>query len=565
MTREREVQNAKSILEAIAEADVISDPLDCLVQNTATDPYAAFRPEIIDGLVALKSEDPEAFEVLRADLKEAGCRVCALDEAMNNEEGAKGRSPTQADILISLPGIVQLFHSPDGRAFAELRIGDHRETLPVRKKEFRAWLSRKFYEQTQSVPNSEALKRAIDLIEAKAIHDGPELPVFIRVGSFEERLYLDLADEAWRAVEIRADGWQVVDELPINFIRPAGMKPLPIPEQGGSIDALRSFLNVNSDDDFVLVVSWALAALRNLAPYPVVVLSGEQGSAKSTFSAVLRSLLDPNTAPLRALPREERDLYIAASNGHVLAFDNVSQLPSWMSDALCRLASGGGFAIRQLYTDQDEVLFDFSRPVVLNGIEDIISRPDLADRAILLTLEAIPESRRRPEAEFWAKFEDERPRILGALLDATAMGLKMLPYTKLDGLPRLADFALWATACEPAFWAKGTFEEAYSNNLDDTVDNVIEADPVATAICDLVAKRTTWRGTATELLSELSRLAGDRTSRSKNWPVSPKVLSNRLRRAATFLRKAGIETHHSKEGRARTRIIAISKKEDPPC
>ena len=154
----------------------------------------------------------------------------------------------------------------------------------------------------------------------------------------------------------------MVENPPVRFRRPAGMQPLPVPVQGGSVEVLRSFLNVQSDTDFVLVVAWALAVLRNRGPYPVIVLSGEQGSAKSTFSAILRSLLDPNTAPLRALPREDRDLFIAASNGHVLAFDNVSGLPSWISDTLCRLATGGGFAVRQLYTDQDEVLFDAARP-----------------------------------------------------------------------------------------------------------------------------------------------------------------------------------------------------------
>ncbi len=207
----------------------------------------------------------------------------------------------------------------------------------------------------------------------------------------------------------------------------------------------------------MLAVAWALACLRNRGPYPVIVLSGEQGSAKSTFSAMLRALLDPNTAPLRALPREVRDLFIAASNGHVLAFDNVSGLLAWISDTLCRLATGGGFAVRQLYTDQDEVLFDAARPVILNGIEDIVTRPNLADRAVFLTLEPIPEERRRPEAELWAAFEAERPRILGVLLDAVVEGLKRLPETHLPKLPRMAGFALWATACETALWAAGAF------------------------------------------------------------------------------------------------------------
>src|ERR1035437_10857148 len=270
------------------------------------------------------------------------------------------------------------------------------------------------------------------------------------------------------------------------------MQTLPTPMPGGSVETRRSFLNVQSDNDFVLVVAWAMAVLRNRGPYPVMVVSGEQGSAKSTFFAILRALLDPNVAPLRALPREERDLFIAASNGHVLAFDNVSGLPAWISDTLCRLATGGGFAVRQLYTDQDEVLFDAARPVILNGIEDIVTRPDLADRAVFLTLEPIPEERRRSEAELWAAFEAERPRILGVLLDAVARGLAELPRTKLDELPRMADFALWATACETALWTSGTFWSAYCGNRDEAVEGVIDADPIAATVRALMLARTEW-------------------------------------------------------------------------
>src|SRR5260221_11786230 len=215
----------------------------------------------------------------------------------------------------------------------------------------------------------------------------------------------------WRAVEIDPTGWRVNDIPPVRFRRAAGMQPLPMPVPGGSVETLRSFLNVKSGSHFILVVAWALAVLRNRGPYPVLVLSGEQGSAKSTFTAILRALLDPNTAPLRALPREDRDLFIAARNGHVLAYDNVSALPAWISDTLCRLATGGGFAMRQLYTGQDEVLFDATRPVILNGIEDIVTRPDLADRALFLTLEPIPEERRRPPPGIWSSFEKEHPPI----------------------------------------------------------------------------------------------------------------------------------------------------------
>jgi hypothetical protein len=551
--------NHDAICAAIDAAEEIRDPLEGLVERTGTDPGAAFAPEVLERLAVLKRDDRAAFEALRARLKKAGCRVTALDDAIAEESGETGgRGPTQADILIDLAQTAELFHAPDGTGFADLDINGHRETWPIRAKGFRRWLARRFFEATGGAPSSEALQSALNVIEAKAHFDAPERTVHVRIGGFDGRLYLDLGDETWRAVEIDATGWRVIDNPPVRFRRAAGMQALPAPVAGGSVEALRSFLNVRSDADFVLVIAWTLACLRNRGPYPVMVLSGEQGSAKSTFSAILRALLDPNTAPLRALPREDRDLFIAASNGHVLAFDNVSGLPAWISDTLCRLATGGGFAVRQLYSDQDEVLFDAARPVLLNGIEDIVTRPDLADRALFLTLEPIPEERRRPEQELWAAFEAERPRILGALLDAVAKGLAMLPHTRLDRLPRMADFALWATACETALWPAGTFWSAYCGNRDEAVEGVIDADPIAAAVRAVMAARTEWTGTASELLGALAELAGERIAKSKAWPDSPRALAGRLRRAATFLRKIGIEIGFEREGRARTRIIRIA-------
>jgi hypothetical protein len=203
-----------------------------------------------------------------------------------------------------------------------------------------------------------------------------------------------------------------------------GMLALPLPARGGSIEALAPFLTLPDRNDFVLVGSWLLGALRGGGPYPLQGKSGEQGSAKTVLSKLLRALVDPSVAPVRALPREERELFIAANNGHVMAFDSLTSLPAWLSDTLCRLTSGGAFALRRLYTDQDEVLFTAARPVILNGIEDVITWPDLADRAILLTLAPITEAQRRPERTLWKEFEFARPQILGALLDAAVHGLR---------------------------------------------------------------------------------------------------------------------------------------------
>jgi hypothetical protein len=273
------------------------------------------------------------------------------------------------------------------------------------------------------------------------------------------------------------------------------MLPLPVPQHGGSIETLNSFLNLASRDDFVLIVAWLLAALRSGGPYPLLAISGEQGSAKTVLSKLLKALIDPNAAPVRSLSREERELMIAANNGHLLAFDNLSGLPIWLSDALCRLASGGRIA---------------------------------------------------------------RPRILGALLDAVVHGLRTMGRVHLDRLPRMADFALWAAACETALWPAGTFARAYAANRRTGIEGMIKADPVATCVRGLMAERSAWTGSAADLLRAADFAGNEVWKKSAGWPKTPRALAGRLRRAQTFLRTLGIEVTFSREGRAGTRIRVTS-------
>jgi hypothetical protein len=263
---------------------------------------------------------------------------------------------------------------------------------------------------------------------------------------------------------------------------------------------------------------------------------------------------------VRALVREERDLVVAANNSHVLAFDNLSGLPHALSDAFCRLATGASFGLRQLYTDADEVLFQAARPILLNGIEDVISRPDLADRAIFLTLPPITDRRRGSERQLWRDFEVARPRILGSLLDAAAHGLRNLPGIYLEQLPRMADFALWATACETAFWPSGTFARAYEANRRAEIECIIDADPVAACVREIMTERSSWTGSAADLLrAGASRSCDGISMDSTGWPKNPRALAGRLRRVQTFLRGLGIDIAFSREGHAGSRIIRIRR------
>ncbi|MGE3149739.1 MAG: hypothetical protein AB7K04_11795 [Pseudorhodoplanes sp.] len=535
--------------------------VDPLVAATMIDPGAPFQREALERLAMTRQLDRAAFESLRAALKSVGCRVGQLDQALAELIGeGRPRRPTQGDALISVAAEADLFHAPDGSAFADVTVAGHRETLKIRGREFRRWLTREYFEQTGSAPSSEALLTALNVIEARAHFDAPERDVNVRVAGADGAIYLDLGTDDWTAVRTVADGWDLVDRAPVRFYRSAGMQPLPIPERGGSVLQLRRFLNV-TDGSFCLIVAWLVAALRDYGPYPVLGLIGEQGTAKTTASKIIRACVDPNVAPVRTLPREDRDLFIAARNGHILGFDNISGLQPWIADALCQLATGTGFASRELYSDTAETIIDACKPIVLNGIEDVTNRPDLADRSLILTLEPIPDAERRIERELWTEFQAERPRILGALLDAVAHGLRELPTTRLERLPRMADFAVWATACEGAHSTTGNFLSAYTHNRDAAADDVVDADQVAAAIRSAMVSRTVWTQTAASLLGALSEQVGDKQSKDKGWPSSARALSGRLRRAAPALRRVGVEITFEREGRARTRTITISRSE----
>jgi hypothetical protein len=479
--------------------------------------------------------------------------------------GAEKKRLSQADRLVLLAGDVEVFHTPggyDSEGYASLRVNGHRESWPVSSKGFRRWLSKRFFDEYGKAPGGQALQDALNVIAGKAVHEGPEYEIAVRLAEQGGYIWLDLADPDWRAVRIGPDGWEVVSDCPVRFVRKRGMLALPEPVRGGRLEELRPFVNLPDDDSWVLLVAWLVAALRPGRPFPVLALNGEQGSAKSTLCRMARDLLDPNVSPLRRPPRDDRDLMIAASNGWVVGFDNLSGIRPELSDTLCCLATGGGFGTRELYTDDDEKLFAAMRPVLLNGIEELATRADLLDRAITLTLLAISEERRRDEAELWRQFEEVRPRVLGALLDAVSAALRNLPGTRLTSKPRMADFALWVTAAAPALgWSAETFLSAYARNRGHGTALALEGSILAQPLFALVEQNAPWQGTARQLLDALEAgHADDQTRRHRDWPTTPRKLAGDLRRLAPSLRAAGVEVTFEREaGGQRRRIIHLEQ------
>jgi hypothetical protein len=518
-----------------------------------------------------------AGETIRQAISEYIVTIDPDDEAIRtaddgDSEARKSQSTQLVELILATDA--ELFHTPghtDSEGFATVTINGHRETMVINSKGFKRWASRLFYEDCGRAPNSQGLTDAINVIAAKAIFEGAEHEVHVRIAGAGDSIWLDLADTEWRAVQITRKGWEVVESCPVRFIRKRGMLPLPYPEQGGSINDLRKFVNVPADDDWVLIIAWLVMAFRPKGPYPILLVNGEQGSAKSSLCRMLRQVIDPNEADLRRPPSDDRDLMIAASNSWVVGFDNLSGLSPKLSDVLCTICTGGGFSTRELYSDDSEKLFNATRPVLANGIDDIASRPDLLDRAVSVTLPAIAEDERRDEDELWRTYRENLPGILGALLDAVSAGLQNFASTTFSPMPRMADFARWVTACEPGLpWEPGRFMATYAENRAGIIGVSIEAASIGPAIMGLMHSRYEWSGSAATLLVELSaeRHTDEATRRRRDWPKTPRGLSGMLRRIQPSLRSLGIDVDFGERTRT-TRTIRITNNQSgltpDPC
>jgi hypothetical protein len=509
--------------------------------RAAADKFSVEEPELawLDDAIVAAADDADA----------------RADDTVASEEREERKS--QATQLVELADTIEFFHDSDGDAYGRFNVDGHWEVAVVRSKHFRRWLTRLYYLSEGKSPSSQALQDAINVLEAKGIFSGPIRQVHIRVAGHEGMIYLDLCNDKWQVAEVSGVGWRVLDESPVMFRRAKAMLPLPTPVQGGSIDELHSYAHM-SDDDWALFRAWLVAALRPFGPYPVLDLQGEHGSGKSTQCRMARALIDPNTAMLRSEPREPRDLMIAAKNGWVLAFDNLSNIPAWQSDCLCRLSTGGGFSTRTLYENDEEMIFNSQRPLIINGIDGVATRADLLDRCLLLNIPRIEHDQRRPEAELWASFEAARPRILGALLSAVSCAIRVTPHVKLPALPRMADFAIWATAAEPALGLEsGQFIATYQSNRDAGNEVALEASPVGKAVSDFVAGIGEWCGTSTDLLEQLDAQTDEKTKRLKSWPKTAQVLGGAIKRLAPNLRTAGVGIEFGRRGRRGTRTIKL--------
>ena len=540
---------------------------------------AAALVALFEGLIDCRGKDhlrdPVVFQAVIKACEEKG--LIDPDEDRGGEErsarngdgeaggtGKVGGSVATRIVDLAISSGATFWRTTEGELFATIpNEAGHEENHPLKSKAAKTWLSGLLFKAEGKAPKGSAAADALAVLESMAIYGGKVHPVYVRFAEYGDKFYLDLGGDDWRAVEIDSKGWRVIpsEDVPIKFRRSKGIMALPEPAKGGDLEDLRRVLNVPEGPPWVLVRAWLAQAVRPTGPYPVLIVDGEQGSGKSWLGRILRYVIDPNKAPLRRPPRSEHDLMIAAANSWLVVYDNLSGLPGWLGDALCVVSTGGGLSCRELYTDSEEALFDLQRPVILNGIDAITTRGDLLGRAIVLHLPRIKDEDRRTEKAILAELDRIRPSVLGAILDVISSGLRELPNVRLDSMPRMADFAEWATACEGALGLEpGEFLAAFEANRTEAEASLIGADFFATSLVEFInGSEEPFEGTAGFLLAALGERAGIALrGRPDGWPRTPQGAGNKIRRLAPALRAVGIEVSY-RTGHGNVTLITIQR------
>jgi len=418
------------------------------------------------------------------------------------QDASKENRQTAGSALIEIGRRADLFFCND-EPYATVSVNGHYETHALNSRAFRDYLNGVYYDENGCAANKDAISQGIDTMRAIARKNG-EKPVFTRIARVNDTIYVDLCNPEYEVVRITGEGWTVVQEPSVKFIRGAGAEPLPKPERTGTGFAdLKKLMNCKEEEDFCMLTGFLIGCFSFGNPYPILCLHGSAGTGKSSKTVMIKKLTDPNQADHRGEPESVRDLMISAKQQHVIAYDNISKMPQWLSDAICRLSTGAGFSKRAHYSDSEEVIFKAMRPIVLNGVKEIAQQHDLADRSISVILDLIPEESKLENEVFWAEFERMRPGILAALLDSVSALLKnrdhtVLPHKKV----RMLDFAKWVIAAEPVLpFRPGFFMEAYTENSTRASEAVMEGDAVADSIRIFMEDKSEgWDGTAKELL-----------------------------------------------------------------
>lgn len=493
----------------------------------------------------------------------------AKEIEIEREQERQSQADRLVKLFMRLP--ITLFHDEANEPYVKFKVTDRFEVWKIRSKPFKRWLGQQFWTEEKKVLNTESLNSALNIIEAAACFNGKQYTLQVRVAWDENTIFYDLGD--WKAVAITKDGWEIVNDPPILFRHYPHQKAQIAPEECSEEGIFEVFRFVNlpkpkgkgnllSNEQLLFLTNLVVGLIPDI-PHPIDVLHGDQGSAKTTFSRIKKELLDPSAVETLTYPKNAVEFVQLASHHWAVPLDNLTHLQEWLSDALCRTVTGDGFSKRELYTDDDDVIYKFKRCIFINGINLVATKPDLLDRSLIFELEPISQEARIEEKRFWDEFNKAKPKLLGALFTLLSKTLKEYPNVELSNKPRMADFAMYGCAVARALGMKeDDFMEAYLTNIGLQNQEALGASPVAQTIIAFMQDRALWEGSPSELLDQLNTTAEELKFdiRDKKYPRNARWLWRRIKEVRTNLQAIGILAERDDSDRDSTGRKIILKK-----
>lgn len=432
---------------------------------------------------------------------------------------------------------------------------------------FKHWLIHLFEQTRNDILSDKDIKTAISSIDSQAFFKGKRVNIYLRIAEKNNVIYLDLCNEKRQALEISADGFKVLDESPVLFARTEDMDEIPIPILTNKSDYMKlgNYLNINTIEDLNMIVAFLLASFRPNMPKPLINLTGEAGTGKSMNTRLIRKFIDP--AKQKDLLKKDinmKEMPLAAASQYLIAFDNLSGISKEGSDLLCIVSTGGVMTQRRLYSNNDEIIVDLKKVVILNGIDEISKRQDLVSRTIFIETPRLKTEEKKTESDIWTAFNKDYPFILGSLVNAVSTGLRNKGKDK-SSYSRMIDFGRFVADCSEALdWETGYWQTIYSDNQVAGVEQSINSDPFALAVVEMMDqlatdKLTTWKGTSSDLLTKLAEnLPSEDTIYNRAWPKYNQV-KGRLRRIAPLLATKGIEWSDTRSNGKNLIMLIINK------
>lgn len=495
-------------------------------------------------------------------------------EDTEDKEESKEEIQTALDTIKKY--VHKLFTDEYATPHAVIPTDDHLEVFSIDSRKFKWWCRMMIYNKDGKNINTPALSDLCSLLSAYAqFENKEEINLNLRFASQEknreqEWIY-DLTNKNWEFVKITSRGWRIIKNE-IIFRRHSNQQTQVDPLQKYEPDVFDRFMKLvnikqNNEELKLLLKCYIVSLFIPGIQKPILMLHGSQGSAKSSLQEMIKMLVDPSLVKTFSFPRDINELIQQLSHNQVVFYDNISTIPDYISDQLCRAVSGSGSSKRKLYSDDDDVIYNFKRIVGFNGINLGATKPDLLDRGLIIELERIDENKQLKPEDLWKQFEELRPQLLGYIFDILVKVLRWkndpnAPKLNLTRLPRMAEFAEYGEMISRCMGNPGNlFMNAYYDNIKLQSQEVLDSSIVATSISYFMTNRNDedWIGNATQLLSELEEQAEVLKINTKNrlWPKAPHTLSRRLNEIKTNLRQIGLELKIDRSGRQR--IIKICK------